>query len=689
MKKVSLTRVTVLLASTVFALGLFAQSDTAVLFGLVKDPSGGSIAGAKVVAHNQATGAQRELETDAKGLYYFTLLPPGNYELTVESQGFKTYRNPVVQIQVAEVGRLDIDLQLGSTSEHVEVLNAVSALNTESVSQGSVIAQEKIHSLPLNGRQFLQLALLVPGTNSGGRTVQQNTVRQSQVGGLSIAGNRTNNTGFTLDGATNVDPDYNSLNYSPSIDGVAEFQVQTAMVSAEYGRASINVVTKSGSNTYHGSAWEFLRNRNLDARPFNLASDLPKYQRNQFGATVGGPVLKDKLFAFLAYEGLQVRQAGPGLTTVTVPSALQRLGNFSQTPGGIFDPLAPLVGGLRQPFAGNVIPKDRINVQAFAAVNALPLPIDSATNSFVNSTGVLAQRNNNYSGRLDYTLTQNWTLFGRYSVSDEKAGIPSVVTGRDGLNNAVSKSAVFGSTKVLGANMVNESRLSFSRLRIFTGLPELTFDVNGTPTKLPQFLPTVYPIMGGAGGFIGTTGGGLVLVRDNTYQAYDNLSWTHGRHALKFGVEVDQVQYNRFEAPNVLGTFSFTNGFTSQIGKTTGSGDSLASELLGLPTQGSRSVGPSRIDGRQWTYAAYAQDDFHVLPNLTVNLGIRYEFRRRSTIRVIKCPASTIAGCPVRKASSPLARQLSISQRCLSAARAVIPRDALTPTATISPRVPA
>jgi hypothetical protein len=625
MTKVSLTRAKLLLAFAVFTPGIFGQSDTAVLFGLVKDPSGGSIAGAKVVAHNQATGAQRELETDAKGLYYFTLLPPGNYELTVESQGFKTYRNPVVQIQVAEVGRLDIDLQLGSTSEHVEVLNAVSALNTESVAQGSVISQEKIHSLPLNGRQFLQLALLVPGTNSGGRTVQQNTIRQSQIGGISIAGNRTNNTGFTLDGATNIDPDYNSLNYSPAIDGMAEFQVQSAMVSAEFGRASINIVTKSGSNSYHGSTWEFIRNKDLDARPFNLASDLPKYQRNQFGATFGGPVLKDKLFAFLAYEGLQVRQAGPGLTTVTVPSALQRQGDFSQTPGGIFDPLAPLVNGLRQPFAGNMIPKDRINPLALAAVRALPLPSDPTTNSFVNATGVLSQRNNNYSGRLDYALTPNWTLFGRYSVSDEKAAIPAVVTGRDGLNNALSKSAVLGSTKVLSTHMVNETRLSFSRLRIFTGLPELTFDVNGTATKLPQFLPTVYPIMGGAGGFIGTTGGGLVLVRDNTYQAYDNLSWTRGRHALKFGVEAQQVQYNRFEAPNLLGTYQFTNGFTAQIGKTANSGDSLASELLGLPTQGSRSVGPSRIDARQWIYSVYAQDDFHLFSNLTLNLGLRYE----------------------------------------------------------------
>src|SRR6266404_3436537 len=406
-RKVSMTKVLrgslrSILALAAATLGLLAQSDTAVLFGLVKDPSGGTIAHAKVVARNQATGMQRDLETDDHGLYYFTLLPPGAYEIAAESAGFKSYRNGAVRVQVAQVARLDIELPVGSTSDHVEVDTNASPLNTESAGQGTVISQEKIQSVPLNGRQFLQLVLLVPGTNSGGRTVQQNTIRQNQIGGMSIAGSRTNNTGFSLDGATNIDPDYNSLNYSPSIDGIAEFQVQTAMVPAEYGRASVNVVTKSGSNSFHGSAWEFLRNKELDARPFNLASDLPKFQRNQFGATLGGPVLKDRLYAFLGYDGLDVHQAGPGLTTVTVPSALQRQGDFSRTTGGIFDPTAPLVNGLRQPFGGNKLPSDRINPLALAAVSALPLPSDPVTNSFVNSNGILFQNNNNYSGRLDY-----------------------------------------------------------------------------------------------------------------------------------------------------------------------------------------------------------------------------------------------------------------------------------------------
>jgi hypothetical protein len=477
----------------------------------------------------------------------------------------------------------------------------------------------------LNGRQFLQLVLLVPGANPGGRAVQQNSVRQGQLGGLSVAGGRTNNTGFLLDGAVNIDPDYSSLNYSPAIDSIAEFQVQTAMVGAEYGRASVNVVTKSGTNEFHGSAWEFLRNRAVDARPFNLASALPQFQRNQFGATLGGPIVKDRLFTFLSYEGLRVHQAGAGLTTISVPSALQRQGDFSQTRGGIFDP-DTLSGGVRQPFPDFRIPANRINPLAQAGMLALPLPTDASTNTYVNANGLLKQDNNNYSGRMDWTATSNWNLFGRYSLSNEKALIPQTLPGRDNLNNAQSQNATVGSTYVFRSNLVNETRLAFNRLRVLTGLPELTFYAGSTPTQLPQFNVSGFPLFGGAGQFTGTTGGGLVLVRNTTYQVYDNLSWTHGRHMLKFGGEVNNVWYNRYETPAAIGNFQFTNGFTTRTARADGTGDALATFLLGMPAIGNRSIGPSRIDGRQWAYSGYAQDDIRLRSNLTLNLGVRYEW---------------------------------------------------------------
>ena len=269
---------------------------------IVTDPSGAAVTGAKVSLRNLSTGSRRLTVSDVQGTYHFSLLVPGPYEITVESSGFTQHKDDQVALQVAQTGHLDIQLQIGQTSRSHRSQDHVSPLNTDTVAQGTVISQEKIVSLPLNGRQFLQLALLVPGANPGGRSVQQNQFRQGMMAGLSISGGRTNNTNFLLDGATNLDPDYSTLSYQPSIDSIQEFQVQTAMFGAEYGRAGgqINVATKSGTNDLHGSAWEFVRNNDFDARPFNLpSSNTPKFQRNQFGATVGGPIVHNKLFAFL------------------------------------------------------------------------------------------------------------------------------------------------------------------------------------------------------------------------------------------------------------------------------------------------------------------------------------------------------------------------------------------------------
>jgi len=604
---------------------LSAQSDTAGLYGVVRDSSGGAVVSSKVKLQSRTTGAVREKETDIRGLYQFEVLSPGEYELTVEAPGFKIFRDSRVRVNVAQISRLNVQLEVGNASEFVEVQDTVSPLSPGTVSQGAIIGEQKIVQLPLNGRQFIQLALLVPGASGGGRAVQQNTIRQGQVGGLSVSGGRTNNTVFLLDGAANVDPDYSSINYSPQIDSIAEFQVQTASVSAEYGRSSVNVTSKSGSNELHGSVFEFLRNKAVDARPFNLAGDLPKYQRNQYGGTVGGPLVKNRLFGFFAYEGLKVRQAGGGLTTVPVPSALQRQGDFSQTKGGIFDP-DTLANGVRTQFSGNRIPASRLNPQTLAALNAMPLPTDPVASTFVNSSEVLTQNNDNYSGRVDYAMNSKWTLFSRYSLGEEDAKIPGTVTGRTILNPARSQHAVLGSTGALKSNLINEARFGFSRLRVLNGVPELTFDVNGQQTVLPQFQVNPYPLMGGAGAFVTTaTGGGAALTRDTTYQFYDNVSWNKGRHSMKFGGGMYWIQYNRFEAPNNLGRFQFTNGFTTRTASADNTGDALASMLLALPATSSRSVGPSRIDGRQLQNSLYIQDDFHVLSNLTLNLGLRYE----------------------------------------------------------------
>jgi outer membrane receptor protein involved in Fe transport len=603
-----------------------AQSENASLTVSVTDSSGATVPGATITVRHTSTTSKRESISGGDGRAMFGALAPGLYDVTVKLDGFKQFRDPQVRLQVAQAGTLPVRLEVGAVNETVEVPAAIPLLNITSAAQGTVITEEKVHALPLNGRQFIQLALLVPGANGGGRAVQQNaTGRLNQTGGLSIGGGRTNNTLFLVDGAIDTDPDYNSLNYSPSVDGISEFQVQTSQFAAEYGRAGaqVNVVTKSGAAQVHGSAFEFARSKRFDAKPFNLVGDLPKFRRDNFGGTLGGPLVKGRLFFFGAYEQLRRREAASGLTTVTVPTDLERQGDFSRSPGGgIFDPATSSTA--RDQFPNNRIPLARIDPLALAAVQALPLP-NVGAREYVNTSELTNQNIYNYSLRLDLNAGPGNAMFSRLSLADESAVIPDSVPGRLSVSNGRPVNAAAGWTKVLGSTMVNEMRLGFSQLSLTSGLPELSFNVNGTQMAIPRFVVGGYPAMGGAGAFTGTNGGGIVNVRNRTFQLYDNVSWQQGRHAFKAGAEFLWVEYNRTEVPSTLGTFTFVSGYTSRSAGNDGTGNALASLLLGLPQIANRAVGPSTIHGRQPSFSAYAQDDWRLSDRLTLNLGLRYE----------------------------------------------------------------
>jgi hypothetical protein len=611
-----------------------AQNDTAVLAGRVLDPAGLGVSGATMRLTAISTGATRTVTSDHEGLYRFDLLPPGDYSLQVTAPGFKVYDNPKIHLQVAQSSLLNASLVVGTVNESVQVDSEVSPLVVESVAEGTVITQEKVKALPLNGRQFLQLALLSPAVNSGGLAVQQNSLRQGEVGGLSVAGQRTNDSAYLLDGVINTDPDYNALSYVPIVDAIAEFQVQVAQYSAEYGRASggqINVLTQSGSNQWHGLGWEFLRNNVMDARPFNLttSSDVPKFQRNQFGGQAGGPLRKNRLFGFFSYEGLRNRQAAASLTTVGVPTQLQRQGNFSEELPGVvvYDPSSALVSGSRTPFTGNVIPANRIDKSVSAAMNAVPLP-NLPGNFFINTSDVLSQNNDNYSGRVDYSIHDSLHLFGRYSAADEGASNPATLPGRASRNSAVPRNLALGFSQTLAANKVNDLRLGYNRLNFLYGLPEPAFSVGGADTNLPNFIVGQLNF-GGAGPYNATGPGGIARSRDNTYQLWDVFAWQRGRHSIKFGAEYDRFQYVRFEYADPLGSLTFTQGYTNQTASAPKagdkSGDALASALLGLPQTAVRTLGSNRIDGRQFNFGVFAQDDIRITPTLTANVGLRYE----------------------------------------------------------------
>jgi hypothetical protein len=597
---------------------VFAQTDTSSLGGRVTDSQAGVIGGAQIQLHNDATGAVRNTSTNETGDYIFTLIPPGRYNIEVVAPGFRTFRDTGLRVDVAVPAHLDVRLEVGAISESVEVTEVVSMLNTESAAQGTVIGGEKIEQLPLNGRQFIDLTLLSPNVTAGGRSVQQNQVRLNQNGGFSASGNRTNNNGFLLDGMSNLDVDYMSLSLTPILDTIAEFQVQTAQLSAEYGHAAgaqINVVTKSGTNEWHGDLWEFDRNRVFDARPFNLPSALPKFQRNQFGGTAGGSILKNRLFVFGGFERLSLRQAGANLTTVTVPTPLERQGNFSESNTTIYNSLGPS----RTPFLNNTIQPPMINPLAQIAINSVPLAnVPGTNNKYINGNEVLAQDSNSYSIRADYVLNESVTLFGRHSTTRESDVTPGTTPGYSAIGYALPQNAVIGVTAVLNPRVVNEFRIGFNRMNYGSGVPEPVFDVNGTRTPLPYFKLTGYAQMGGAGG-------GAVHVRDNTFQTYDNVSWTRGRHLIKAGAEFMLIQYVPISAPNSYGTYQFSSGQTARSSATDGTGSPLASFLLGLSSTASISVGGGRMDGHQPIFSTYVQDRVRLTRGLTLDLGLRYE----------------------------------------------------------------
>ncbi len=600
------------------AMPLFSQTDSSSLEGRVTDPQGGSVAGAQIRLVNQSTGAERKAETGANGSYIFNLIPSGRYDVEAAAPGFKAFRDTGIPVDVATPARLDIPLEVGVVSDRVEVTAVVSLLNTESAAQGTVIGEEKIQSLPLNGRQFIDLALLSPNVTIGGSSVQQNKVRLNQDGGFSASGNRTNNNGFMLDGISNLDLDYMSLSLTPILDTLSEFQVQTGQQTAEYGHAAgaqINVVTKSGGSEWHGDGWEFVRNRVFDARPFNLFSDLPKFQRNQFGGTAGGPVLENKLFLFGGYERLALRQAAAGLTTVTVPTTLERQGDFSASQKVIYDPLT----SPRTPFPNDAIPLTRLNPLALIAINAVPTAnVPNTNNKYINTNEVLVQDSNNYSLRADYVATPSITMFGRYSATRENDSSPGLVPGRAAVGQTLPQNVAYGLTWVLSPQSVNEFRAGFNRMNYSSGVPEPLFNVNGTQSPLPYFKLTSYADMGGAGG-------GASLVRDNTFQVYDNWSRQVGRHLIKAGAEFLFFEYVPITAPNAYGTYQFSSGQSAKSSASDGTGSVLASFLLGYSSTASRSLGGGRMDAHQPNGAFYVQDQLRVTNKLTVNLGLRYE----------------------------------------------------------------
>src|SRR5581483_3532793 len=422
---------------------LYAQTDTARLTGTVADPNGAVVAGATVTVTNLGTGKTVETQTGPEGSYTIPGLPPGSYKVDVKQSGFKTVSQQIT-LQTQQVAVLNPVLQIGNVTENVTVTSDVPLVEAGSSNISEVVIGQQITELPLNGRNITQLATLVPGVTRGvasgqatGAGNQAETFRYNNTGGasLSVNGLRPQNNNFLLDGVDNNESLVNTIIFFPPAEAIQEFRVDTSVAPAEFGRAGGGVVNssyRSGSNQLHGSGFYFLRNDNLDAKPYFVRGPKAEFKRHQFGASIGGPIIKDKLFFFGDYQGL--RQYLPlGQDRATVPTPLMRQGDFSEllalsTPIQLTDPITGL------PLAGNLIPAGEIIAPGQAYLNAYPQPNVLGSNSLcgqVNTNGVCIKQNyvtqrtqiqkfDDFDVRIDYNLTQHDSLFGRYSYGKEK-----------------------------------------------------------------------------------------------------------------------------------------------------------------------------------------------------------------------------------------------------------------------------
>ncbi len=632
------TRAVVLLSALlVTTSGLYAQSATGQINGTLKDATGAVVPASKVTVSNEQTGLTRQTESNAAGDFVFPLLPVGVYSVTAEAPGFQTARRTEINLRVNQTLRVDMAMSVGEVTETVEVVATTAAIDTESASVGTTVSQKQVTQLPLNGRNFLQLLFLAGGAveTSG----EQGSMRRDAGNAISINGARPTSNNYLLDGTSNTDTALGTPAVILSIDAIQEFKEQTATYSAEYGFSAnqVNIVSKTGTNEFHGSAFHFLRNNALDANQFfnNLAGS-PKnvLRQNQFGFVAGGPAIKNKTFWLVNYEGRRTRNASQSF--INVPTPDQLAGRFTST---ILDPLAN-----GDPFPNSMVPTTRNSKLANLAIaKFIPAP-----NSSLSRGNYIRQRSiptdiDQYTIRGDQNLGKYGNLFARYTSTDYSAiTLGNTTELGDVFFVQESRNWQISHAVPIGANFVNESRFGYVRsLANQHGATADQSDIDalgltGVFTNLNDDQRS-YPAVGFGGVGAGLSGGGSAV---NDYQAsnqpmYDvsNAStWIRGSHTLKFGFNYRQWSLQRDLANDFLGQFTFSGFFTGNETQDHAVADMLLGYYSGASVfqPAGFSVGDQAGNPREFNFmyfAPYLQDDWKVNPRLTLNLGMRYDFR--------------------------------------------------------------
>jgi len=611
-----------------------AQAGSAELTGVVHDQEAAVVPGASVTLTHATTNQARTLVTGSEGFYAATGLPPGEYQVRVELAGFRPLVRNGVRLETGEAARLDLELVVGDVTEDVTVTADTPVLQAERATLGQIVDQKRIVDLPLNGRTFISLAALAPGVA---------LPPGSQL--PRINGGRPRVNEYLYDGISVLQPEPGQVAFFPVIDAIQEFKIESNSPPAEFGRFNggvVNLTMKSGSNAYHGTAFEFLRNEALNARNFFASTNpiRPKFRRNQFGGVIGGPIRRDRTFFFLDYQGQ--RQTIGRTVISTVPTMLQRQGIFTEAVGGrlpaIYDPRMTTTTGTtttRSPFPGNTIPIDRIDPVARALMERYPLPdAGGAANNYRRVADEINDQNQ-FDIRIDQRVTDRAQAFAR--LSHFREGFTPVTPLPDGsgvttgtLGPQITKAWAFASAyrRAVTDRLFNELRLGDTRRSVFRTATQLSGTASATlglpgipssaqfPTALPTFLIAGYQQLGSPPNTATDFGTGVTHI-------VDVLTWVRGRHSVKMGLDFRWERLNVVQPSSPTGSFQFTSLFTDLPG-VVNTGSPLASFLLGQVQTFSIDLQQQEIRNRARIQEYFVQDDWRVNNRLTINAGLRY-----------------------------------------------------------------
>ena len=627
-----------LLAATAIAVG---QSSSGLLTGEIHDPSGALVEGVRITAVQKQTGFERTVSSTSVGQYTVSDLAPGIYTVRAEKAGFSAITVEWVAVELNQKARLDLELALGDEHTTVTVSTPVSAVQTADASEGYQLPNTATRALPLGERNLLSLVTLGPGAiprQLGGFGHDIANDVQAARGAVAwnppVNGARSTANVYLLDGIYNTDRTVFVIAVNPLMESIEDFRVLTSLAPAEYaqnGGAVVNMVTRSGAARFHGSAFEFLRNDATDAHSFFDDAALPPslFRQNQFGGSLGGPLGHGRTFFHGVYEGLRNRTAKSSLHLL--PDATFRSGDLSAA-NPIFDPSTLDSAGNRQPFPGNRIPAARIDPIARSFLDKFqPLPnrAPGGQGNYLDATPNESSQDDG-SIRIDHQFQNQGRLFGRYTLNNAHNVIAGAFPERPTREELHAQQVALGYT-INGAYWLNEARISFTRLNV-ASLPRSAFQNDGlSDLGISGF--TKDPAYYGLPSFVITDFETVVdnatrpqLERNNTWYAADGISGTRGRHNWKAGVQWLHFQLNYLQSQMPRGQYILNGTFTTDPKHPDGTGEPFGDFLLGFPQITRRSVGSPQAYLRQEDIGVYVQDDWRLTSNLTLNLGLRYEY---------------------------------------------------------------